>query len=1825
MSIWSRSHSDLARLAKNLKERNAQTRQGLVERGRSVAWQGRPLSHTHKVKDDTCIPSSSSYSSSLDFANACPQDVLLQPSCDRLNLSDSSALALSFVQRGRVDSFSSADSAISPDFHGGPHTPLSPILKKSSSHAIGSGSNHLLIPGNIHASPKTVDRKVTFSLEDDGFSTALLSHHKTGTETGNMKLNIQNKDSHDRSNVTKFNRDSAPATTDISFSQDISSTESDDTSVVFASSPPFATEQAACSNSEDIPQSRVSNAIEIESSVRTSISHETCITKSHRSENEDAKYQNRLSSGEMRRDLLKSDDITNPNVAKIEKEHHLPSAGLITSQYSSLHKKPGSYRSKARGYRPNSLPSEISHMRADDPSKAHDDKTTDSSLMVVRPASCSAPTSPLASDGSEKKSSVPVSSLNLTNELNARLISVLANHKRQNLQRSESISSDKPESNKTTTASVSEELIDSREDSCDNAITVKLLNLSCAVDKGNRGESTVCESPPMSSPIERQKGESSDISAVTMDKDLAGRSKSAAVAQISPALPCHVNNIENEITPNQFCEGHEAREVIGATTVSEASPAKGAQPIIITSQSVISNHNRQTNTHVPNLRLTPPEKPFELFVNTPRTARADTVQYLPDPPSSISSVTIGPISWSHISPPPQTHHRVSSETDKKSSSVVSSELSNMPNFSFSTFNANGTPPPQSSAFLYTERPKSIEYSGIGTEYLSRGSQPHFDSLKFSKGPNAGSINGFTSPELSNTLSQPQKNIRRTAIMNPSFCEGTLSITPFPTRMAQSHNDTASNFTSSIRASTIPHRTSVFAETLMPLNVSLDRGSSLIWSLPHSARHQDRSQLPKPYNPLSFVSTSDPLSSIMPTIYRNTPDFFAFLEGSCSKNVHYEHFNNGSGLISTQPMPLFERADSKSLVSPAELVESFEDDLSSISLTETNISAAGKCESSQNRSIAAEDNNQTEFKSVFGSNMSLASNTNYANFSGFREEFSASVESFSIHTVSGDQDEGCQKKSLKEVSINQNYVPNDGNVSLEPALSDSVCNSSVSELPPSSQFPLTVNYCNRLDENLVCKGDGHRDLFDNAERNCSVEQEGKNPLGKSSEDGTPKFIEHGNEHEEEMSQKLFACNTSKSCLQNGQDKTGMPSKSVERSPSPPCKDHHDVSPESSSRVTGKSDDSLLDLSFDPPSSQTKSHSSYRARVDRINDNVSRYLLSQFPANLKSDNSQKDTSRNEQNAFRGINPTLRHESSAKQKVPSGVFVSPTSQTHFRPLSPADSHISTHETVNSSTSSVVLLDILKTVQFLSGHDRVSSDGSRNGRRRLSITRKELKEILKHLKDSHDFLNKHPAPELRAVRDDLQKLSASLTQQLCRSKASLDRDIQHRNAIFQKSPLKKNSERHNAANNRLNASSLAQKDNLLSSCVSSERKVLNWRNSQRRQIGESEGCISETSSEDFNACSRDFRGSSHVRAPSSGKKKSKKARKLPNERGEDVDIGPVQLVRDGNNNNSFLPQDSTHINDSHIKMKGSIAGAGKAELMMKRILAEHNSRQAIGAEAHTPHPHLSKVKTRRRRKRINSNPFKEMYKFMCEEISMSMIDKDGDDQSDISALTSIVTETDTLNDDSFIQEKSGLTCREDILKHSKTGPQHVSSYPQQQQQSPQHQTHEQTHPSNHSSNTNSQQNMSSSLRCQDLNDTFCLQKSPSVRHVEVTELQGFRNNSHSAPSVPPEEVGAKYFQQVLQRDEDPQLSAEDLETREITSALASGEDPSHHKTPQTQSRHVENHHHSDHGNQVQQGSSSDMESDSDLRFQLDRDFDKHLADMKPHVLKLPQKSGKY
>lgn len=36
-----------------------------------------------------------------------------------------------------------------------------------------------------------------------------------------------------------------------------------------------------------------------------------------------------------------------------------------------------------------------------------------------------------------------------------------------------------------------------------------------------------------------------------------------------------------------------------------------------------------------------------------------------------------------------------------------------------------------------------------------------------------------------------------------------------------------------------------------------------------------------------------------------------------------------------------------------------------------------------------------------------------------------------------------------------------------------------------------------------------------------------------------------------------------------------------------------------------------------------------------------------------------------------------------------------------------------------------------------------------------------------------------------------------------------------------------------------------------------------------------------------------------------------------------------------------------------------------------------------------------------------------------------------------------------------------------------------------------------------------------------------------------------------------------------------------------------------------------------------TNMESDSVLESQLDREFDKYLTDMKPHVLKLPQKTG--
>ncbi|RUS90805.1 hypothetical protein EGW08_001424 [Elysia chlorotica] len=734
-------------------------------------------------------------------------------------------------------------------------------------------------------------------------------------------------------------------------------------------------------------------------------------------------------------------------------------------------------------------------------------------------------------------------------------------------------------------------------------------------------------------------------------------------------------------------------------------------------------------------------------------------------------------------------------------------------------------------------------------------------------------------------------------------------------MVQPNDNTSCTFTLNTRVSSTPHRTPQIAETLMPLDLSCDRDPSLIGTPLQSARQTDEQTLSNSADPYSSVSTSGPN---MPTTHNKNPEFFgSSLEKPCD-NFNPTQSYTVNGRISLQSTPLFEPKDSKNSGSPVEsdLVLSIGDSDSFIDLPETDTSVVNEVETIDKYIVASNDSKQGQFKNSFGPGVNLAPRTNIGIFDGCYEEFQTSPKSSSSQVVNEDQESDRQSFIVRE---EYGLVLPASNGDLTSAVSNVAANVSESERLLFHQPYISIKHSGKVDRNHC---------HQNAERNSSLEQTEEDPPEKSSDH---KILEP-NEHEkgQESCESTKSC--SQCCMQNGIKIRANTSNSI-IDPSPPAHVQHGVSPGNSSRVTGKSDESLLDLSFDPPSSKTRSQSSYRARVDRINDNVSRYLLSQFPASLNiSSHTPQGNKANfrDQGTFMDIAPTLE-----KEQVPPSTFVIPTPQTHFRPLSPANSFVSTHETVNSSVSSVVLLDILKTVQILNGHGRDNSDGSKNGRRRLSITRKELKEILKHLKYSHDFLHKHPAPELRAVRDDLQKLSASLAQQLCRSKASLHRDIQHRNAMFQLSPLKTNLPNHRSkpSENRLDGSSLAEKSNLSpmttgalpyiwqndsrtksgfmsSPSDASERKVVPTRTkSQRRQIVASEGFVSDTSSNDFSAHNQDFNELSRARASSSS--------------------------------NHYHSQDLNPRNHSHIHMKKPTVGVGEAKRLMKIISNGRNGEE--------------------------------------------------------------------------------------------------------------------------------------------------------------------------------------------------------------------------------------------------------------------------------------------
>lgn len=194
MSIWSRNHAELADLARTLHNRNAETRKNISKRMTaigSLSSQSSQLAATNPLD-----PRKSKSESSLSLISDSSDNPRLKNNqiyrADRMHLQvdafvggdeyDDQSLT-STTLRSRIDSFSSVDSAISPDFH---RSPPSPILKNSRNRL----SSSMPVSWKTKTS-KLSEKKVTFFLHDDQGSNEINSDAHENHLLSNGEVDFQ--------------------------------------------------------------------------------------------------------------------------------------------------------------------------------------------------------------------------------------------------------------------------------------------------------------------------------------------------------------------------------------------------------------------------------------------------------------------------------------------------------------------------------------------------------------------------------------------------------------------------------------------------------------------------------------------------------------------------------------------------------------------------------------------------------------------------------------------------------------------------------------------------------------------------------------------------------------------------------------------------------------------------------------------------------------------------------------------------------------------------------------------------------------------------------------------------------------------------------------------------------------------------------------------------------------------------------------------------------------------------------------------------------------------------------------------------------------------------------------------------------------------------------------------------------------------------------------------------------------------------------------------------------------------------------------------------
>ncbi|GFO39281.1 centrosomal protein of 112 kda-like, partial [Plakobranchus ocellatus] len=1904
MSIWSQKHSDLARLAKSLKDRNAQTRRGLADRGRMTAWQEKPL--TLRFDGDNRSPGLSSQAAGPPSLEVSCSPEEPQLSCDRLSLIDADAGIPNEPDRGRVDSFSSADSAISPDFHGCPPSPLSPILKRTlevaDNGASGSCKELFLSPKRDTLAPKGLDKKVTFMITCDEVGADLQNDNDEDTPDESLCSAVQYNGAkevfHESSDCVSNNSTGGHDTDPLglvtpegcSIGRSKLESEVYSTTVSCASSAMDYLKQEQVTQSELIPH--------------CDIGHNDNVLGERR-EREEPIPAKHLPTTTMSTFIPVTESVLEAKgVASLTQSSTQPANGVFpanletmlpgdiansdersfaheASEAESFHSN-GSYHETDDSVLPSPhVASELrnDHCEIEDHNNPHetgrgsradnenfqqpesrlpetnnnnfsDDIYTDVDMkrakLMDHTASKAITSSIIPSHTSVNVSTQdPGVPLNFSKELNMLLISVLAEHrKKQNSQQQKPVlvdDSDCPDGVKSNACRHGYFAIGNKDNASHKPVDQSLK------------QPFIPDEKILVSSISNQLTETHVIQDLKLQQK--GTEKAPGVERLfqtetdSDGYSLHLHSLPVNQT-----------KLKQSPRISSSHSTSAAETTIhsLKEENNIGSHYilSQKSQFVPCPPYVQSGVPFESLSSLPSNQNVFFPLETSKSPSTISQ----PISGSDI----PTHGITASQ------SLVVAPLAQTARCAPISGNISASLMPprtlssdvivcKSSLAVPQIQTKSQDtQTEIKPNHLLKPSHtyPHCSQL-------LPSPNGFLTkplsptcppPYLSNTSCSYDSNTRANQTQQSCLNVSSMSINslPFPLTLPRDNGNTLTTFASNIRSNTaqylIPTKT-FGAKGPLGFFTNDQAEPSLVWSssLPSQSRHR------RTY-PETFVSSIS--SPNMNLSHRHThPEAFISLVSSSNNtklNTEAPHFvrtlsHSGdhyrkdlslgtvrgieptvSSFLSEQSVGMGQNSSNKSL----DLSESTDDSAESVSLSESGSAVVDMAR------VSTEDDLMFPFRLQNGDDEP------FARILGSSPYTMAQPEPIIYFSNEEDGIDKCFQNIESNENVNTNtgdiLIATNGNSEINGfavIVSMSDGSNLAAQKPCSSSLVRKGDMNNQsLKELLVEAGDTRTEGRDeDRKENLSLRNQ------NTQKEGSIFSIPQVNaEHECKREKGLHVAKSDKNQATTPSKYIKAPNSSYHST----CDTHHMSISSSPDNMPYDGDKSfsylcedLLGTSKDPRSN------TYQARIARINDNVSRYLLSQFPCKLKEHVPSHFT---EQKISNGAFQNLKKKIISSDVLHHGStnsFLTPKPHTHFRPLSPASSQISSHGTVLSSgASSAVLLDIVRTIRLLSNSDRHSphtaSDWGRSKRSRPSLTKKELRDILKRLQVSRDLLHANPAPELRAVRDDLQKLSASLAQQLCRNKASLDRDLRHRSFMFQPSPSKTqtngnvttgfgqlsefhkeqcvdssplNSYTYSHPPESVTSTGRPSDSNFRPSCKS--KGSAKSRHRRKKHDVPIDLCKSATASSKRYTLSHNpssnqsvfTQGLSRKSSPS-GKHSNTINISADNILNADIGLsrhdGPARVSLANPSQVSVEPLDVAKRAEPSEEKKHTQNCGGKLEVVIKSFdelgtyFNERNMNVLLPFRSDFASPKLL------REQRTGNNPFREMYNFMCEEMNSSL----DISVNNLQTFLKLPAEQDAVTDGCQAQQVGEI-----ISQPTSSSLLQKQRNIEQIEQNPKLHQH-----TAFSLNTESDINLSKFNEIQDLTCSFHLQAPTAECETEVSDPIGTESSivsllllqdlQQGQPDQQDQELGnfddrGPVLPQLSHSSGESGLSQHQtfLQQQQQDQALQEDQQLGEHQHPEVE-----------------------METDSELTFQLDRDFDKHLADMKPFVLKLPHKT---